>query len=116
MEILVDSSDKTLMWLSNIKSEIIKKILRVEYKEKKYWASFKSPEKDRNFVFFHPTKNQIRIFTRLPLEFDEELQPTPASQNWANMYPSIYTLREESKIQKAIDLIYKSYKYDLAIN
>lgn len=115
MESLVDSSEKTIRWLRYIASEIENKILKVEYKEAKYWASIKSPEKNRNFVYFHPTKNQIRIFTRLPLTSDKELQSTPASQNWARMYPTIFTLREEAKIQKAIELIYKSYKYDLTI-
>lgn len=116
MEYLVDSSDKTLKWLSNIRLKMQRKIPDVKFKEVKYWASLKSPEKDRNFVFFHPTKNQIRIFTRLPLEFNKDLQPTPASQNWATMYPTIYTLKNETDLPKAIDLIFRSYKYDLTID
>ena len=113
--VLLDSSDKTCRWLSYIKKELEKKITNVSYKEGKYWASFRSPDTHRNFTYLHPTKNQIRVFTRIPIENNEEMQLTPASKNWAEMYPSIYTIRNEIEIQTAIGIIYKSYRFDLLL-
>jgi len=116
MDTLVDSSEKTVRWLSKIRVFCMNKLHNTTYKEGKYWASFKNLQTKRNFVYLHPTKNQIRIFTRLPDGSDQNLTSTPASQNWADMYPTIFTLREEAAFKVALDLVKKSYHYDLSIN
>lgn len=113
MDRLITSSPTTLRWLSKIKSKIEEKISSLVYDESKYWASFKSPKTNRNIVYLQPQKSQIRLFTRLPLSSDHELRPTPASMNWAEMYPSVFLIRSESAIEKAIGLIVSSYEYDL---
>jgi hypothetical protein len=79
MEQLVDSSATTLGWFREIRAAIERKDAPLTYGTSKYWASFKSGDSDRNVVYLHPQKGQIRLFTRLELSFDRELEPTPAS-------------------------------------
>jgi len=69
MDILITSSQKTLGWLHKIKTKIENKKPSLQYSESKYWASFKSPETNRNVVYLQPQKSQIRLFTRLDLTF-----------------------------------------------
>ena len=113
MDTLITSSPTTLEWLKKIKFRIEEKISSLIYGESKYWASFKSPETNRNVVYLQPQKTQIRLFTRLDLSFDRFLKPTPASSGWAEMYPSIFLIRSENSIDKAVELIIASYEEDL---
>ena len=113
MDKLITSSPTTLQWLNKIVSEVKKKRLSLIYGEAKYWASLRSPKTNRNVVYLHPQKTQIRLFTRLDLSYDVGLQQTPASSGWAEMYPSIFLIKSENMIEKAIDLIIASYEYDL---
>jgi hypothetical protein len=112
MKTLITSSPITLRWLNKIKSKINEKIISLIYGESKYWASFKSPETNRNVVYLQPQKSQIRLFTRLDLSYDNSLEPTPASRRWARNYPSIFLIRSENSIDKAVELIIASYKED----
>lgn len=107
------SSPKTLKWLNKIKSEVIRKCPSLIYREAEYWASFKSPKTNRNCVYLQPQKTQIRLFTRLNLSYDNDLQPTPSSSSWAESYPSIYLIKSETMIEKAVDLIISSCECDL---
>jgi hypothetical protein len=111
MEKLIDSSGSTLRWLSRIRLIINDKIPSLIYKEAKYWASLNNPETERNVVYFHPTSNQIRLFTKLDYNFDMVLQPSPSSKQWKG-YPSIFTIKSEEDIEKAIELIISSYLED----
>lgn len=115
MDTLITSSPPTLGWLNRIKTKIENKISSLQYGESKYWASFKSPETNRNVVYLQPQKSQIRLFTRLDLSFDSSLQPTPSSSGWAEMYPAIFLIRSENSIDKAVDLIVSSYEKDRSI-
>lgn len=112
MDRLITSSSTTLRWLDTVKSEVKKRITSLTYGESKYWAFFKSSETNRNIVYLQPQKSQIRLLTKLDLSFDNCLQPTPASSSWAILYPSIFLIRSEDKIEKGIKLIISSYKYD----
>jgi predicted transport protein len=114
MDRLVDSSPKTREWLDIIKSNIKKISSSLEYKEHKYWASFRNPDKKRNIVQLHPQKTQIRLFTRLPSTFNDQLEPTPSTGIWAEKYPSIFKIKTKQEIDKAIELILKSYRFDLS--
>ncbi len=109
---LIDSSSKTLRWLSSIKAKVEAKNLSLEYNEAKYWATLKSPQTNRNIAYLHAQKTQIRLFTRLNPSFDSMLQTTPASHKWADMYPSIFKIRNEESINKAVKLIVSSYEED----
>lgn len=113
MDTLVTSSPKTLRWLNTIKSNIKKKISSVEYNEAKYWASFKNPTMNRNVVILQPYKNQIRVFTKLPLSFDTQLEVSPSSGRWLKSYPTIFKISSEQDIEKATYLIVNSYRFDL---
>ena len=115
MSTLVDSSEKTLLWLSKLREIVKEQNLSLIYKEVKYWASFKSAETNRNIVFMHPTKNQIRLFTKIDYNDNNLLEPTPATQKWAESYPSIFTIRNEDMIISASKLIIESYSIDLSI-
>ena len=112
MDILITASPITLRWLATIKSKVEERNLSLEYREKKYWAVFKSPKTNRNIAYLQPQKTQIRLFTRLDPYFNSSLKVTPASYNWEDMYPSIFTIRSEDSINKAIDFIHSSYEED----
>ena len=113
MNTLITSSPTTLRWLNSIKSKIEGKIPSLKYGDRKYWAIFKSSERNRNVVQLQPQKRQIRLFTRLEISSNSSLEPTPASGRWAEMYPSIFLIRSEDSIDKAVELIISSYKEDL---
>ncbi len=113
IDTLITSSSVTIEWLKRIKSNIEKIKPSLIYGESKYWASFKSPETERNVVYLNPQKTQIRLFTRLNLASDNCLQPTPSSSVWAVMYPSVFLIRSENSIDKVVQIIISSYKEDL---
>ena len=113
MDRLITSSPTTLEWLNKIKSKIKEEIPSLIYGESKYWASFKNPKMDRNVAYLQPQKSQIRLFTRLNLSFDGSLQPTPSTGAWGKRFPSIFLIRTENSIDKAVNLIIASYKEDL---
>lgn len=113
MNTLITSSPATLRWLNSIKSKIEGKIPSLKYGEKKWWAFFKSLEKNRNVVQLQPQKSQIRLFTKLEISSNSSLEPAPTSSKWAETYPSIFFIRSEDSIDKAVELIISSYKEDL---
>jgi len=113
MNSLITSSPTTMRWLNKIKLEVEKKIPSFAYKESKYWASFKSSETNRNFCYLNPQKSQIRLFTRLNLSYSDSFQPAPSSGGWEREYPSLFVIRTDDMIEKAIELIISSYNYDL---
>ena len=113
MNTLITSSPTTLKWLNNIKSKIERKIPSLKYGERKYWAIFKNPARNRNVVQLQPQKRQIRLFTRLEISFSSSLEPTPSSSGWAKTYPSVFFIRHKDSIDKAIELIISSYEEDL---
>jgi predicted transport protein len=115
MDKLITSSLTTLQWLDKIASEIKKRIPHLTYGNAKYVAFFKNPQTNRNIVYLQPQKKQIRVYLRLNLSDDTYLQRTPISGNWAEMYPSFFITSSESMIEKAIELIMKSYKHDLRL-
>lgn len=115
MDKLITSSLTTLEWLKRIKSKINGKIPSLIYCEYKYWASFKNPRTNRKVIHLHPQKTQIRLFTRLDPSFDNVLQSSPASMNWKLNYPSIFFIRSENAIDKAVKLIISSYEQDLQL-
>ena len=112
MDALITSSSKTIRWLSTIKAKVEEKNPSLKYGESKYWASFKSTKTNRNIVYLHPQKKQIRLFTRLAPSFNSNLQMTPSSSKWADTCPSMFTIRSEDSINKAIEFIISSYEED----
>lgn len=112
MATLITSSPTTLEWLNKIRSEIERTCPSLKYQESKYYSSFKSLKTNRNIAYLHPQKTQIRLFTRLDSSYDKVLKPTPSSGSWAEMYPSIFVIKSEDMIKKAIELVIKSYEYD----
>ena len=115
MTTLVESSPTTLRWLSEIRQGVEKMAPSLEYGEGEYWAFFKSREKGRNVVQLNPRKKQIRIFTKLDLSFDKELQQTLSSSGYAELYPSTFFVKSEVAIPKAIKFIISSYELDLRL-
>ena len=113
MDTLIQASQTSLKWLDKIRSKIEEKIPRVRYRTAKYWASFVGSDTDRAFARLQPQKTQIRLFTTLDLSFDSLLQPTPSTDNWADRFPSIYLIKSEISIDKAVQLIIESYNEDL---
>lgn len=112
---LITSSSTTLQWLNKIRFEIERICPFLGYREAKYYSSFKSTRTKRNIAYLQPQKSQIRLFTRLRPSYDNFLRPTPSSGYWAKMYPSIFVIKSENMIKKAIELIINSYEYDMYV-
>ena len=115
MSSIVTSSAETRSWLRLIVSSLAEQLPQLEYAESKYWGVFKNPTTNRNVVYIQPTKEQIRLHTRLPLTFDEALEETSASKEWAETCPSLFRLRSEFDIGRAVSLIVGSYNFDQAL-
>ncbi len=112
---IITSSTETRSWLELVISGVAEQIPQLEYVESKYWGAFKNPATHRNVVYLQPTKKQIRLHTRLPLTFDEALEETSASKQWAETCPSLFRVKSEFDVDKAISLIAGSYNFDLAL-
>ena len=110
MDKLIASSPTTLRWLMRIRSEIEGKAPSLRYKEAVYYAQFWSPEKNKNIAQMNPQRKKIRAFLRLDPSCDPQLQPTPSTFGYAKSYPSLFLIRDESMIGKAIELIISSYE------
>lgn len=110
---IIASSAETRSWLELIISGVAEQVPQLEYVESKYWGAFKNPVTHRNVVYLQPTKKQIRLHTRLPLSFDEALEATSASKEWAETCPSLFRVHSEFDIEKAVSLIVGSYNFDL---
>jgi len=110
MDKLIESSATTLRWLKRIRSEIEEKAPSLRYKEAEYYAQFWSPEKNKNITQMNPRRKQIRVFLRLEPSYDPQLQPTPSTSGYAKSYPSLFLIKDESMIGKAIELIITSYE------
>jgi hypothetical protein len=112
---IVKSSFETRSWLELIISGVFEQLPQLEYVESKYWGAFKNPVTHRNVAYLNPTSKQIRLHTRLPLSFDVALEETSASKEWAETCPSLFRVRTEFDVEKAVSLIVGSYNYDLAL-
>jgi hypothetical protein len=112
---IITSSIETRSWLELLISRVTGQIPQLEYIESKYWGAFKNPSTHRNFVYLQPTKKQIRLHMRLPLTFDDALEATSASKEWAETCPSLFRVRSEFDVEKAVSLIAGSYNFDLAL-
>ena len=115
MSSIVTASAEPRSWLKLIVSSLAEQLPQLEYAESKYWGVFKNPTTNRNVVYIQPTKEQIRLHTRLPLTYDEALEETSASKEWAETCPSLFRLRSEFDIEKAVSLIVGSYNFDQAL-
>jgi hypothetical protein len=112
---IVTSSTETRSWLELVISSVAEQLPQLEYEESKYWGAFKNPQTDRNIVYIQPTKKQIRLHTKLPLTFDRMLEATSASKQWAETCPSLFRVKSEFDVEKAVSLVIGSYNYDLAL-
>lgn len=112
MDTLVESSRKTLKWLNKIKTKVEGRISSLTYEPKKYWAIFKSKGTNRNVCQLNPSANQIRLLTKLHPTDDYELEPSSATEEWFETYPSLFVIESEQDIEKAIELIIRSWIND----
>jgi hypothetical protein len=111
MDKIITSSPTTRKWLAKIKYDLEKRCPSIEYKEKKYYVPLYSYNEKKNIAQLNPQTNQIRIFLRLTNSFDTLLQISPSTGAYAKTFPSLFVLKDESMIEKAIELIIRSYKH-----
>ena len=111
---MVTSSSETRDWLQLLISAVTKQIAHLEYVESKFWGTFKNRLTHRNVVYLQSTKKQIRLHTRLPLSYDDALEATSASKQWAKTCPSLFRVRSKSDIEKAVSLVASSFDFDIA--
>lgn len=112
MNPLIESSDLTRQWLKIIEERVREIRPELSYSEAQNYAKFKNPNTNRNIAYLNPTSNQIRLFLRLGLDAGNDLEITPSTFRWADMYPSLFKIDRENKIERAIDLIIRSYEQD----
>ena len=112
---IITSSTETRSWLELLISGVADQSPQLEYIESKYWGAFKNPTTHRNVVYLQPTKKQIRLHTRLPLTFDDALEATSVSKEWAKICPSLFRVRSEFGVEKAASMIVSLYNFDLAL-
>ncbi|MDY0382914.1 MAG: hypothetical protein RBS20_04160 [Atribacterota bacterium] len=106
---LITASPTTRRWLSIIKSELKKICPNIGYRETKHYAPLYSSVERKIIAHLNPQSGQIRIFLRIPCSTDELLQPTPSTGSYAKNFPSLFILKNEALIEKAIELIILSY-------
>ena len=106
---LIKASPTTRQWLRIIKSELEKRCPNIKYIEKKYYAPLYSSVEHKIIAHLNPQSGQVRIFLRIPCSADEVLQPTPSTGSYAINFPSLFILKNEALIEKAIELIILSY-------
>lgn len=95
-----------------MKAKIKEKNLSFKYSEAKYYASFWTPKTKRNIAYLQPQQAQIKLFTKLSSSFNSALQTIPSFSKWADIYPSIFKVRSENSINKAIEFIISSCEKD----
>ena len=78
-------------------------------------ALIQKPSTHTNVVYLQLTKKQIGLHTRVPLTFDDALEATSASKEWAKIFPSLFRVRSGFDVEKAVLLIVSSYNFDLAL-
>lgn len=107
---LVTSSPTTRSWLHGLRD----KLPQFQYRERKYWGSFRSTAPDRVIVYLNPSKSSIRLFLPLQPTNEPDLKSTPSSSNWATRFPSVFQIGNEHDLTTAAQLIVKAHAVILA--
>ncbi len=102
---LVQSGPTTRAWFRTLRDELA----QYDYAEAGYYASFRSDRTNGAFAYLNPARHSIRLFVRLEPDDDDHLTNTPSTHHWAERFPSVFTVRDESDLQLARSLIEKSY-------
>lgn len=108
---LIQSSPITRAWLSTLRDQL----KELDYDEGKYYAAYRSKLTRRSFAQLNPLKRSIRLFVRLKASEDPDLKVTPATQNWAEFFPSFFRIKSEQDLGKAKSLIEKSHEADRSL-
>jgi len=108
---LVQSGSVTRAWLSTLRDQL----KDFDYDESKYYAAYRSKITCRSFAQLNPVKKSIRLFVRLKASEDPDLKDTPATQNWAEYFPSFFRIKSEQDLSKAKLLIEKSHEADRSL-
>jgi hypothetical protein len=87
-------------------------LLAFGYEVAKYYASFKGNLTCRSIAKLNPQRKAIRFFLWLKASVDPDLKDTPATQNWADRYPSYLKINSERDLLKAKLLIERSNEED----
>jgi hypothetical protein len=103
--LLVQSGPLTREWLRKLREALP----RFKYQESAYYASFRTVATRGAFAYLNPAKNSIRLFVCLDPSDDTHLSHTPSTHQWADRFPSIFTVRSEGDLAVARALIEESY-------
>jgi hypothetical protein len=102
---LVQSGPETREWLRRLQEDLPD----LEYREATYYASFRGLGANGAIAYLNPAKKSIRLFVRLDPTDDPHLARTPSSHHWAQRFPSIFTIRNDSELPVARRLIERSH-------
>lgn len=76
-----------------------------DYRETKYWASFRTNSSGRAVAQLNPSKNRIRLFLGLNQDTANDLIRTPSSASWGSRFPSVFEIKRDDDIPRATELI-----------
>ncbi len=110
---LAQSSPLTREWINRIRIGVVNLIPTIQFEEVKYYAKFISAERNRVIAYLNPIKRNIRLFLRIDMDQEIDIDQTPSSSDWAETFPSIYNIDSIEKIERAIELIVFSYQNNL---
>jgi len=88
--------------------ELQDRLPHLEYRETKYWATFRSKTSCRAVVQLNPQKQRIRLFLSLDPSDDPQLQPSPSTDTWGDRFRSVFYITGENDLPTAARLIIKS--------
>lgn len=101
---LVQSSPTTRAWLS----ELRRLLTSLDYRERKYWATFRRNSSSAPCAYLNPSHSSVRLFLRLEIEEDARLIATPSTNEWAEKFPAVFRIEKHSDLAGAAQLIQKS--------
>jgi len=102
------SSPKTDEWVQLIYQTLKKFHPHLKFAESKHWVTFMPSVSSKTVIHMNPNKNTIRVFLPFEPSYDRVLVTTPSTRGWARKYPSVFTIRDRSDLQKCVDLIHSA--------
>jgi hypothetical protein len=102
---LVQASPTTRRWLQSLRD----RLPQFEYREVKYWASFRSESPRRAVAYLNPAQQSIRLFLALDPGDEAALEPSPSTVSWAARFPSVFRIADEKDLSTATRLILQSH-------
>lgn len=114
---LLTGSERMIELLNRVFESVKEKNEDIFKSDSEYWSTFKSKEKEVNFVYLQPQVNGIRIFPKLPCEVIKSLNPdtieirtTERGGRWGETYKCWFKIWESEQIPETLQILNEAYK------